>query len=203
MKKTPLVQTLHRLVVEAEEGDLTLGEIFEILKESGHSVLILFLSLPFLQPVPLAGLSTPFGILITIAAFRQFRHQPPWFPKRWAHKDLSYHHLKKILEMAERAAAKATPWLHPRFPWFLENPGWRWANFLTVAISAFLLALPLPIPFSNTVPAITIVVHSIGQLEDDGLFIGISYALVLICSALFVAVGWGVQNGVEVLNLSF
>lgn len=48
-------------------------------------------------------------------------------------------------------------------------------NALLIAFNAFLLALPLPIPFSNTVPAISILLIAVGSIQKDGLFILFSY----------------------------
>lgn len=50
-------------------------------------------------------------------------------------------------------------------------------NLLMVASLAFLLALPLPIPVSNTIPAIGIAFHSLAQLREDGVVVVIGYSL--------------------------
>ncbi|MBK7962414.1 MAG: exopolysaccharide biosynthesis protein [Bdellovibrionales bacterium] len=64
-----------------------------------------------------------------------------------------------------------------RWLFCLEGRGFRLMNLLMVASLAFLLALPLPIPVSNTIPAIGIAFHSLAQLREDGVVVVIGYSL--------------------------
>jgi hypothetical protein len=43
-------------------------------------VLVIILVLPFCQPIPLPGFSTPFGIALMIFGFRIALRQRPWLP---------------------------------------------------------------------------------------------------------------------------
>jgi hypothetical protein len=67
-------------------------------------------------------------------------------------------------------------------------------------IHAGLLALPLPIPFSNTFPAWAIFFHTLGQLEEDGALIIVSYIQTLLCFAYFGALALGLGFGLEILG---
>jgi hypothetical protein len=63
----------------------------------------------------------------------------------------------------------------------------RWCKItgIFLAWDAFLLSLPLPIPFTNLIPAYTILFLVIGLLESDGLFVLIGYGLTAATTAFF------------------
>lgn len=181
---------------EISEGDLTLGEIFDILKTNGHDLVILFLCLPFLQPIPLLGLSTPLGALMIVGSVLKFRGKAPWIPASWRDKDFSGPAMRKTLEVAEKVLRKTSGLLHRRWGWLVRLRTFQLVNLLVVCISAFLLALPLPVPFSNTVPTWVILASTLGQLEEDGLWILISYLIFLVCLSLFGGLALGVIEGI-------
>ncbi|MDJ0691746.1 MAG: exopolysaccharide biosynthesis protein [Xenococcaceae cyanobacterium MO_188.B32] len=58
--------------------------------------------------------------------------------------------------------------------------------------NAILMALPLPIPFTNLLPAYTILVLAIGLLESDGLMLLIGYGLTGATTTFFISVIGGV-----------
>ncbi len=67
----------------------------------------------------------------------------------------------------------------------------RVLNLLVIVMNAVLLSLPLPIPFSNTVPVIAIVLNAIGHMEKDGIFILFSYLWCLIVGCFFATLAAG------------
>ena len=46
-----------------------------------------------------------------------------------------------------------------------------------VISSGFYLGLPLPVPFTNTIPAYSLIFLAIGWMEGDGLFVVLGYIL--------------------------
>lgn len=195
----PLLKHLDTIEAECSKGDVTLKAIFNILDSDGHFLFIFFLILPFLQPIPLFGLSTPFGILIAIVAYFAYHRRPPLIPKRWAQKKLTSSTVLKIAEGSERLFEKLSFMLHPRWKVFFKGP-FRVTNTLLLILNAFLLALPLPIPFSNAIPAWVILLQTLGHLEEDGLFIVLSYIQTLICLVYFGLLIFGASLGLEFLG---
>lgn len=195
--ETPLVDMIRRLREEIAGGDLTLGEVFDILKTSGHSVVMIFLCLPFLQPIPIPGLSTPLGILVGLVAIMQMLNREPWIPVRWKKHNFAGPVVKRILEIAETAAAKVSPWIYPRWDFVISMKPMRLLNAAIIVISGILLALPLPIPFSNTVPSLVIIFQALGTLEKDGALVVLSWILFGLCLAFFVGIGVGVESSID------
>jgi hypothetical protein len=66
---------------------------------------------------------------------------------------------------------------------------------ILLILNSILLALPLPIPFSNALPAWMIFFQALGHLEEDGFFIVLSYLQTAICLVYFVFLVLGVESG--------
>lgn len=189
--KSRFVAAMDLLQEEAAKGDLTLRRIFDLLGEEGHAMLILFLCLPFMQPIPIPGLSTPLGLIIAIVAYFLFRGKKPWLPQKFEHLRLSAEVLIKVSEVAEKIWMKASRVIRPRWEFFHDQGVFRFLNLLVIVANAVLLALPLPIPFSNTIPVVAIVLNAIGHMEKDGVFILLSYLWCLIVVSFFAALTAG------------
>ncbi len=186
-RRGPLLDHLEELETRCESGDITLQEIVDVFGADGHYVLIAFLIIPFLQPIPLLGLSTPFGVLIALIAVMAYLKRPPRLPKRWANLKVSAKTVKRIASASETAFDKATFFSHPRHPIFFRGI-FRHLNMGVLALNAILLALPLPIPFSNAIPAWVVAVQAIAQLEEDGIFVWVSYVQTVACLGYFALI---------------
>ncbi|MGZ3768657.1 MAG: exopolysaccharide biosynthesis protein [Bdellovibrio sp.] len=173
--KSRFIATMDLLQEEALRGDLTLSRVFELLGEEGHAMIILFLCLPFLQPIPIPGLSTPLGVLIVLVAYYLYRDKAPWIPKKYRQIKISSHLLVKVVHVSEKIWGYISHVIKARLVFFHDNWFFKIINLVVFVVNAVLLALPLPIPFSNTVPVIAIVLNAIGHMEKDGALIFISY----------------------------
>lgn len=196
LQRGPLLRHLDEIEARCESGQIRLQELVGILGRESHYVFILFLILPFLQPVPLIGLSTPFGLLIALVAVFAFFKKPAWVPKKWAQKKIDSRTVKRIAEFCERIFLKLSFILHPRWAPFFDGP-FPVINTALTASAAVLLALPLPIPFSNAIPAWLILFQTLGQLERDGFFILLSYLQAALCIAYFFAIAEAVAKTFE------
>lgn len=189
--KSRFIQAMDSLQAEASKGDLTLRRIFDLMGEEGHSVLLLFLCIPYMQPIPIPGLSTPFGLLMSLIAVFLYLQRPPWLPKRFENLRVSAKLIIKVSEVAENFWTKASRIIRERWTFFHDLHAFRLINLIVLAVNGVLLALPLPIPFSNMFPAIAVMLCAVGHTERDGLFIGFSYVWCLLSFSFFAALGLG------------
>ncbi len=72
---------------------------------------------------------------------------------------------------ARRVATSFEYLLRPRWSFLVEWPVLHQINGAMICISGILLLLPLPIPFSNLLPAITIISLAAAMMERDGYFV--------------------------------
>lgn len=198
-KRGPLLDHLDEIEAHCAQKEITLKTIFNIFGNDGHYVLIFFLILPFLQPIPLFGLSTPFGLLIAVVGFFAFLKRPPAVPERWGSKKLPSGTVLKIAESSEKVFEKLSLIIHPRWKNLFKGP-FRYLNLVVLVLNAILLALPLPIPFSNTMPAFVILFQALGHLEEDGALVILSYVQAIICLVYFALIGFGLASGIEFLE---
>lgn len=187
LSRSLFVEAMDRIqAMASQKNEITLLELFELLGSKSHSLLILFLCLPYLQPLPIPGLSTPFGFLIGLISIFMYLRRPPWLPKRFYNLKLSMSILLKISEVAEKIWIKAGRFLRQRWPYFVISAPFRQINLAVVLVNSVLLALPLPIPFSNMFPIIPILLCTLANIEKDGLLILLSYIFCLVCFGFFV-----------------
>ncbi|MBU3665489.1 MAG: exopolysaccharide biosynthesis protein [Chthoniobacterales bacterium] len=185
-------------LAEAEEHhDLTLGALMERLEGRVYTLFLLLLSLPMCQPIPLPGLSTPFGVAIALLGLRFAFRQHPWLPKRF----LSIKLTSKFFPAALRGGAKVLGTierlLHPRMTSLFDYRATQFFAGMVICFCGFLLLLPLPVPGTNTLPALTVIFTAAAFSERDGYFLvaaGIAFVATLL---FFGALAWG---GVEAVS---
>ncbi len=182
-----LSEDLEEVLRLAEEGPVTARLLLDHLAARGHALLALLLVLPFLQPVPLVGLSTPIGLALALLGAFMALGKPPWLPQRWLDKELSPQVVLRAVKIGQRLLTRAERFIRPRGRWLHAHP---WANAmagLIIAVSGVELALPLPIIFTNTMPALVIAVLSVGLLEQDGLWVALGGMLFLAVAVVFLS----------------
>lgn len=196
-QKSPLLDHFEKIEDHCRKGHISMKEIFEIFGTDGHSVLIFFLILPFLQPVPIPGLSTPLGLLIALVTGFSYLQKPPWLPVRWMNHQLPTNTVLKINEGSEKLFQKVSKFIHPRWSVLFKEP-FRTITAIVIILNGLLLALPLPIPFSNAFPAWSIFFYALAELEDDGLFILLTYVQALACLLYFSALIFSLESALPV-----
>ncbi|MDD3178894.1 MAG: exopolysaccharide biosynthesis protein [Opitutaceae bacterium] len=194
-----LSEELADLRARFADRPVTLCEVIVVLRGRAYSLIIILLTLPFLTPLPLFGLSTPLGLAIAIIALRLAMAQRPWLPKKLQGKGLPAGFFGRLFTLAERTIRVLESMLRPRLLW-LTASGWRQQlHAAVILIAAIELMLPLPIPLTNTLPAWAILLVAGGLLERDGWFIGAGYFLLVASVGYFVFLGETTRRGIEAL----
>lgn len=161
---------------------ITLGKLADNLKEDALLVVCLISILPFMQPIPIPGVSSVLGIVAMMQGLSlMFIHKPLLTQKM---REVSISHEKfaifyKAAEKFTKVTDKIAVAHHPATNLKVV----RFICGLSIFLSAAFLSLPLPIPFSNFIPALSIGLVCLGLLEED-------LILVVIGLSITVAVGW-------------
>jgi hypothetical protein len=189
-------ETLHRIEERAADGPVTLGELLTLCGPQGHGFLAIFLVLPFLQPIPLPGISSAIGIVLAILGVFVALRRPPWVPQRFAKVAVPSEAVLKICTRLEKLLGALEHVVKPRAQWLFAQRWFRVSNGIVWIIHALVFSLPLPIPFSNAFPATVILLMALGILEEDFAVIVLAYlggvANVLFFAGLLVlpTLGW-------------
>ena len=175
IKPRKLSEELAELRAVAGERAITLREVIQTLGGRAYLLLVLLLAIPFITPIPLPGLSTPFGLAIALIAFRLSLGQRPWLSKNLQRKELPAGFIGKVFAFSERLLRIFEKLLRPRLTFLTDTPLLVQLHAVLMLLAALALLLPLPIPFSNSFPAWAILLMAAGLLERDGLFILAAY----------------------------
>ena len=159
------------------EGPLSLGEVVGVLQGRAWTIVLILLALPFITPIPLPFLSTPFGLAIGLISLRLALGQRPWLPASLLAKPLPPGFFGKVLKFAGGLLRVLEKLLRPRLSWLAEVPLFVRLHALMMLAGAAVLLLPLPVPFTNAFPAWMIVFIAGGLLERDGAAIAAGYGV--------------------------
>lgn len=172
-----LSEELIALRQRVAERTVTIRELLYTLKGRAYMLLVILLTLPFLLPLPLPGLSTPFGLAIILICLRLALGQRPWLPKSIQRRELPAGFIPRVLDLAARIIGWLERVLRPRWLVLTEHAFIRQLHAVVMVASATILLLPLPIPFSNGLPGWSILLLAGGLLERDGRAIMFGYLM--------------------------
>ena len=181
-------------------------KLIDILSLAGERIfgfLFVILSLPSALPVPAPGYSVPFGIVMLLLAIQLIAGaKRPWLPQRMMNYAIK-------LEKVQGFVKAGMPWLkrieaiaRPRLSYICTSlPG---RVVIGVAIALMSISMMIPIPGTNTLPAMGIWVTGFGLIEDDG---AISLGGLVLCvmgatlsTSILVALWFGGTSLLDVIK---
>ena len=175
-------------------GSVSLAQVRDLVGSDGLMLLAAFLTIVFLVPVSVPGVSTVFGAgILLIGISRLFRIEL-WLPKRIERRVVATEKLRSALRHGlvwfRRLERVSRP---QRIAWAASDGAVRVINDCAIILGAVLLMAPFGlVPFSNTFPAIALLFLAIGSLQRDGLFIllgHVSNLLTIVYFALLIGGG--------------
>lgn len=186
---------LENIIAELPQDKLTLAEIRDSLGRDGMLLLVILLTVVFLIPVSIPGVSTIFGGTILLIGVSILLGWDLWLPKSFLKKELPAQSLKKAFHTGLKWLIRLEKISKPnRLTWITEGNVAHIINGLSIILAAILLMAPFGfIPFSNTVPAIALLFYAIGLLQKDGISIiwgHIFNLLTMIYFAILISGGW-------------
>lgn len=184
VNKNILAEELISLLKDAEKN-IDLKTILHKLPGRGHALLLIILSLPFCQPIQIPGFSTPFGLVIAFVGLRIAFGHKMWIPRLLLEAKVSIQLMRKIAYVAIKITNKLSFFTRTRLTFFLNNKYLHIFNGILISTLGLILALPLPIPFTNVFTAMPLLLYGLAMLEDDGLLLIIAYFLTGICCTFF------------------
>ncbi len=179
-----LSSDLSALRARSAGKPLTVDELEKALKGRGFAMLLLLLALPFCI-IPVPGLSTPFGIAVFLIGIRLAAGRKPWLPAFVLRRSIPPAALARILDGGIRFALTMEKCVRPRMHFLQRWPGMMNLIGLGITSGGLLLLLPLPIPFTNTIPAWAVVFLTAGMMERDGLLVLLGHVMTLVSWAYF------------------
>lgn len=192
----PLSRKLAQIVQhhDGPEG-LTLNQLMERTEGRGFYLVIILLVVPFLVPVSIPGTSTVLGFSVVLLTLRLAFGQSARLPKFIGGRKLSPGFREKILGGSVKFLRFVERFVRPRkTPWLAA----RWAvsaNAILMTYLGCLLALPFPPlpPFTNSLPAYSLILVAVSTMEEDGVMIWAGYAATIATTLYLFFVAEGLQ----------
>jgi hypothetical protein len=182
---------LQDLAQQFADRPAHLAELLAATRGRGFDLLLLLIGLPFLTPIPLPGLSTPFGLVVLVIGARLALGRRPWLPAALLQRELPSRFIARMLAAATHMVRWLEVLLRPRLEFLHEQWIYRRVAGTLILLSGLLLLLPLPIPLTNSLPALTVVLLAAGAMERDGLFFLAGCATFTVALAYFGLLAFG------------
>ncbi len=177
-----LSELFHHFHLTVGAGNLTLGDLRARLGEKGFGLLLLVLSLPSALPVPAPGYSTPFGLLLSLLGLQMICGKQPWLPARAQARPLRAKVWSKLFGVGAKWLARTERFIRPRLPAITSSIGHGFSGIFVLLMGLLMI---LPIPLTNTLPAIVIFCIGIGLSQQDGLFLLAAGVLAVFSSLVY------------------
>lgn len=188
----PLSATLREVVQNIRGETITLRRLMEAIGEQGLLLLCAVLSLPFLIPVSIPGVSTVFGLGIILLGAAVTLNRLPWLPQRILDRQIETERLRPTLEKGVGLVEKVDRYVKPRLGALTDNAVMDRINGLMLVFCGLLLMAPFGfVPFSNTLPAVAILLLCFGMIQRDGLFVLLGYVMAAATCIYFGALFYG------------
>ena len=171
-----LSTALREVTASLPPETVSLRALLKVVGEQGLLLVCALLSLPFLIPVSIPGVSTVFGLAIILLSVAVTLNSVPWLPRRLLDQPLSTSALRQAFMAQAQLVMRFERFVRPRWTILTASPAINLVHGVALVLAGVLLMSPLGlVPFSNTLPAIAVLLLSLGLLERDGVFIAAGY----------------------------
>ena len=191
------MEELARVRAACAEGPVRLSDVAA--GDRGFALVLFLLAIPFVLPFPTLGLATPVGFALALAALGLVAGRPARLPRRLGSVTLG----PAVLDRAQGAISGLS-----RIGARVARPRMRGVLSMRAALgaslfaSAVVLGLPIPLPLSNFLPAVAILLLAGGMLEEDGLLVIAGHAATLAVCAVAAGSGFAAwAAGTKVLGI--
>ncbi len=188
MMPRSLSQLLRDLESELNNTEVSVDQLLETFHERGFGFFLFFLALPAALPLPGLGINMIIAFPMLLLTFQQVigRHTI-WLPEKIKQRSLSSAVLKKMIDAAMPWMLRLEILIKPRLEFMTRGLASKIIGLLGFIMATSVL---FPVPLTNTIPSLGIVLMAIGVLMRDGLavlagaVIGTAWVIMLVSAVL-------------------
>lgn len=202
-RNAALGEQLASIIEQLPEDSLTLGELLDVFGDEGLLLLTILLTIVFLIPVSIPGVSTVFGGAILLIGVSRLVGRPLWLPRRLREKALPAAKMRPALTGGMSWVRRLERISRPhRLAGLVDGRVANLFNNLAFILAALLLMAPFGfVPFSNTLPGVALLFYGIGLIQRDGVAIVLGHAANILTIIYFgILIGGGSLAVREVLQ---
>lgn len=165
----PLSAVIAAVLDEAEIRPVSLGDLIDRTADRGYGLLLLLLGLPMLIPFLPPGSSTVVGPIYAAFAIQMLTGaRRPWIPHRFRNRVMARGTVRTLRNRGLPMIRTVERLSRPRGLWVSERVVLRAAGLMVLLMGVVLLS---PLPFLNTLPALSVMLIGVGLLNRDALFV--------------------------------
>ena len=179
---------ISKIPEKIKKDEVTLKDFLELIGKSGRLITCMVLAVPFLIPISIPGTGIVAGLIIFIISTSLMFDKDYLVPSRLMNYKMSKKRLIKLLNATFRLLTRMEKYIKPRLLIMTKKSVMRKINGSLMIFSAMLFMTPLPIPLTDTLPALCVFFLAAGTLECDGYLILAGYATILITTIYFSSV---------------
>lgn len=196
----PLSQVLAGLAHQGNSERIRVKDLLDALGDRAIGALMFVFAVPSIFPVP-PGVSTILGTPLIFLSVQLMLGLRPWLPAIISQRSLSRGDFQALIRRVLPWLARAERLLRPRLVVLAAPPLEYVIGLLCLLLS---VALALPIPLGNTLPALAISILALGVLEKDGLWVLTGVAAAAVAATVVSGVVFGMlQAAVFLLGRLF
>ena len=190
-------QDIKSLLERLAERPLSLGDILAETSERGFSLVIALLVLPFLFPMPPGLTGVPGTACLILSVQMAMGRRSPWLPKKIAQFKFPRWFALQLLQNLKRVTRLLEKIVRPRLLRLAQSHYVWQLNGLCISWLALLLISP--VPMTNPIPTVGILLLAVATLEADGLLMCISYLFTILITLLFGFIIFALWQGSSML----
>ncbi|HEY9888691.1 MAG TPA: exopolysaccharide biosynthesis protein [Candidatus Obscuribacterales bacterium] len=190
-------QEIKHLLDQLTQHPLTLAHVLSETAERGFTLVIGLLVLPFLLPMP-PGLTTILGLgCLVLSVQMTLGRRSPWLPRRVAQFQFPPLLAQQILSNLKRVTRLTERFVRPRLTPLANSLYIQQIN--GACITWLTLLLMSPVPMTNPIPTVGILIFVVATLEADGLMMCVGYVVTGLITGLFGLLGYGLWRSPELI----
>lgn len=166
--RIPIAEELHGLTERFKDRPMRIGTMLEVTEGRGLHLLLLLLALPFVTPLPMPGVSTPFGSVIALIGAGFAIGRRTWMPRQILEWEVPARVAGRLFSEMERTLQRMSPLLRPRLTFVVDNAACRRISGGLILMCGTLMTMPIPLPLTDGFPAATVALLAVGALARDG-----------------------------------
>lgn len=184
----------------SSKGRKTIQSLDSVFAEKSFAVIFLVLMFIPALPIPTGGITHVLEVVVMLLALELvIGRSTIWLPKSWSNREIPSTVRKRLLPLMKRRIAWAEKHSRPRMIGLTEHPSFlRLIGIVVFGLSLVAFVAP---PFSglDTLPALGVVILSLGLILGDILLIGAGTFIGLIGSILAFTVGTAIVLAIKSL----
>jgi hypothetical protein len=169
VEEIPLSAVIEAVLNEADRRPVRLGDLIDRTADRGYGLLLMVLGLPMLVPFLPPGSSTLVGPIYAAFAVQMLRgSNRPWMPNRFRNAVLARRTVRTLRLRGLPLIRTVERFSRPRGLWVSERLMLRAVGVMVLLMGLILVS---PLPFLNTLPAVSVMLIGMGLLNRDALFV--------------------------------